>query len=148
MRSCADTIATNARDFAGYWWWHRACSRLVHWRNLIMRGTILSVLSAAALTGCFTTAEVGYRGSYTTAAPAGGLPAPRPSSAAAGVIPAPPRRGPATTAGSPPPHPQRGPPRRPLLWFAITASRRRRRRKSSAIIATDGERPQRLRAMW
>jgi hypothetical protein len=27
------------------------------------------VLSAAALTGCFTTAEVGYRGSYTTAAP-------------------------------------------------------------------------------
>jgi hypothetical protein len=40
--------------------------------ELIMRGTLLAVLSAAALTGCFTTAEVGYRGTYTSTAPGDG----------------------------------------------------------------------------
>jgi len=40
---------------------------LVYWRNLTMRGTILSaVLFAAALGGCYTTGEVGYGPSYSS----------------------------------------------------------------------------------
>jgi hypothetical protein len=39
-----------------------------YWRNLIMRGTILTaVLFAATLAGCYTTGEVGYSGGYYAA---------------------------------------------------------------------------------